>query len=222
METVCKDLKMREKFVVGEIYHVFNKSIANYGIFKDLSNSQRFIETLDFYNNVLIINSFSKFLRSGNYRYKNLLYLKQTSIIKFITYCLMSDHYHLLIKILKDNFLSKYINDIENSFTRYFNIKFNRKGPLWQSAFKAVRITSNEQLLHVSRYIHLNPTTARLVDHPEDWQFSSYRDFIGNENILKENIKEISIRNVLSYKKFIENNKDYQRKLRIIKKLTLE
>jgi len=96
----------------------------------------------------------------------------------------MPDHYHFLLKIIKDNSFSKFIGDVENSFTRYFNIKFDWKGPLWQNSFKAVEIRSNEQLLHVSRYIHLNPTTSRLVDSPEDWIFSSYKDFITDKKLL--------------------------------------
>jgi len=134
----------------------------------------------------------------------------------------MPDHYHLLIKILRYNCLSKYISDIENSFTRYFNLKFSRKGPLWQSTFKAVRIKTNYQLLHTSRYIHLNPTTSNLVIKPEDWQFSSYHKFIKNEKVLQNVVTEISIDKPLLYKKFVEDQIDYQRKLRLIKKMILE
>jgi len=134
----------------------------------------------------------------------------------------MPDHYHLLIKILIDRKFSKYISDVENSFSRYFNIRFKRKGPLWQSRFKAVRIKTNEQLLHVSRYIHLNPTTANLVKKPEDWIYSSYKKIISDPKYLREILTEISIKESASYKKFVENNIDYQRKLAIIKKLLLD
>jgi putative transposase len=195
-------MRRKEKFSSGEIFHVFNKSIANFGIFKDLENGWRFIEVLDYYNNRLIDKSFSD--------------------VKFISYCIMPDHYHLLLKILYNNSFSKYLSDVENSFSRFFNIHFYRKGPLWQSNFKAVRIKSAEQLLHVSRYIHLNPTTANLVDKPEDWRLSSYNDFIKEGQFLKESIKEISISEPSSYKRFVEDNKDYQKKLKIIKKLILE
>ncbi len=213
---------MRTKFFKGDFFHVFNKSIANFGIFKDYGNGLRFINTLDYYNNALILDSLSETLRNKKYTYDNLLFTKENSLIKVISYCVMPDHYHLLVKILVDSCLSKYINNVENSFTRYFNIKFKRKGPLWQSRFKAVGIKSNEQLLHVSRYIHLNPTTSSLVEKPENWRLSSYSDFIDNEKILKDIIKEISIKNPRSYSRFIEDQKDYQRQLKVIKKLALE
>lgn len=207
-------------FKKGCFYHVFNKSISNYGIFKNEDNSQRFLETLDYYNNSNEKKKFSLAIRDKDYKYKNLiLNLFEKSIIKCLSYCVMPDHYHLLIKVLQDNILSKYINDIENSFTRYFNIKYNRKGPLWQSDFRAVMINNNEQLLHISRYIHLNPTTSGLVEKPEDWQFSSYKDIISHKYLLKNVLTEFSISNSNFYKRFVENNIDYQKKLKLIKKL---
>ena len=214
---------MRNKFYQEEIWHVFNKSIANFGIFNDLNNSQRFIDTFSYYNNKLVLESFSKFLRKNSkYKIKNIIYPKSNSFCKILSYCIMPDHYHFLLKILEDNSLSQFINNVENSYTRYFNIKFNRKGPLWQSAFKSVEVGSNEQLLHVSRYIHLNPTTNNLVDKPEDWIFSSYNDFISDEKVLKTQINEISIDDTKFYKRFVENNIEYQRELKQIKKLILE
>ncbi len=214
---------MKVNYPKGEIFHVFNKSIANFRIFKDFENSQRFINTLDYYNNTQVFVSFSKFLKkNSNFFCDNLVYLKEQSYVKFLCHSIMPDHYHLLVKVLVNDYLYKFISDVENSFTRYFNIKFNRKGPLWQTSFKTVKIKTNEQLLHITRYIHLNSTSANLVDHPEDWKFSSYQKFIKDKKILKEVVTEISINNPNSYKKFIEDRQDYQRKLKLIKKLALE
>jgi putative transposase len=212
---------VKKDFKEGLFFHVFNKSIANYEIFNNHENSQRFIEVLDYYNNPKIENKYSIVKKKGLYKYHNLL-LNNKSISKIISYCIMPDHYHLLVKIVMENTFSKFISDVENSYTRYFNIKYNRKGPLWQTRFKAIRIKSNEQLLHVSRYIHLNPTTSNLINNPEDWIFSSYKDFITNPHILKIIATEISISNSFYYKKFVENNKKYQRSLKKIKKLLFD
>ena len=213
---------MRKSFFKkGEYFHLFNKSIANFNIFKSKSNSIRFLETLDYYNNNKPKTKLSIAKDKQLYCYNNLIYPKSNSILKFISYCVMPDHYHLLIKTNYDDMLSKFINIIENSYTRFFNSKYKRKGPLWQSAFKAVIISSNEQLLHTTRYLHLNPTTSGYVKKPEDWQFSSYKDFITNPNLLKRELTEITISNNFIYQRFVENNLDYQRKLRIIKKLII-
>jgi len=213
----------REKIQEGEIFHICNKSIANYGIFNLAENGQQFINRLFYYNSNSYLETYSKFLRDNkNFICSNLLIPKENSKVKFLAYNIMPDHYHLLTKILKDNVFSKYISDVENSFSKYLNTKNERKGPLWQSRFKSIKINNNEQLLHVSRYIHLNPTTNNIVEKPEEWQFSSYREYISNPKILKKIITEISIKNPKTYQKFVENRIDYQRKLKLIKKLILE
>lgn len=215
---------MKEKRVIRDrfFYHIFNKSISNFGIFQNDSNKKQLLRAFDFYNSIIRKSSLSVFLRTNKDYYPDLLIPKADSIVKIISYCVMPDHYHFLIKVLKEKCVSKYMNDVENSFSRFFNTRFNRKGPLWQSSFESVRIRTNEQLLHVSRYIHLNPTTKNLVAKPEDWIFSSYRNFINNEIVLREMVPEISIRSRVNYKKFIEDRIDYQKKLKSIRKLTLE
>lgn len=182
----------------------------------------RFLEVVDYYNDTSVKKCFSDYINlHKKYEYKNLLLIKKSAFVKYIGYCIMQDHYHILIKIEQDNLLSTYVSKFENSFSRYFNLKYNRKGPLWQSRFRAVRITSNEQLLHVTRYIHINPTTANYVNKPEEWKFSSYNSYIGSPSYLKH-LPEISIRSPKKYKMFVENNIDYQRTLRKIKKILLE
>lgn len=214
-------MRRKEKFFPGDFFHIFNKSIAKYTIFNGLNNCKRFIQNVGYYNQPVVLERISTFLEKNEDYNPDIILPDNKNRVKIISYCIMPDHYHLLVKILK-NYLSKYIGDVENSYSHFFNVKFNRKGPLWQSRFKAVRIKNNEQLLHVSRYIHLNPTTVNLVNKPEDWVFSSYRKIIDDPKILKERIIEISISNNLLYKRFVENNIDFQRKLKLIKKLILE
>lgn len=211
---------LKRIFKEGQYFHLFNKSIVNYGIFNNNKNKERFLIGIDYYNNFEAKRSLSLFLRKNSYEV-NLFNNQINKIVKIISYCIMPDHYHLLLKILKDNLLSKYVNDFENSYTRFFNTKLERKGPLWQSNFKVVKIKSEEQLLHVSRYIHLNPVTSYLVDKPENWLYSSYKYFL-NDVIIKNYLTEISINESNSYKEFIENQIDYQRKLKMMKKLILE
>lgn len=213
----------RKIFVDRCYYHVFNKSIANFRIFNSEENYKRFLLILNYYNDQNPKQSLSSYLLlKENQKEKiDLLETRINKIVKIISYCIMPDHYHLLIKVLKNGLIYKYLNMIALSYTRYFNIKFKRKGPLWQSSYKVLIIKNNEQLLHISRYIHLNPTTALLVRKPENWKWSSYREFIQNEKILIR-MREISIPTLKLYKKFVENNKEYQAKLKLIKKLLLD
>ncbi len=208
-----------EPLYPNEIYHIFNRSIAGFRIFGEEEEKQRFLQTLIYYLNKKEL-SLSVFLRKNKAFYDNLLLASEKSNIgKIIAYCVMPDHYHLVVKIRDSAGFSRYINDVENSYTRYFNTKKERKGPLWEGRFKRVRVKTEEQLLHLTRYIHLNPTSDNLVDKPEKWKFSSYRDYISNPKILKEFVRELSIIDPKKYKEFVESRKDYQRKLKEIRKL---
>ncbi len=132
----------------------------------------------------------------------------------------MPNHFHFLIRQLKENGISKFMSQISNSFTKYFNTKYNRVGPLFQGAFKAVLIESDEQLIHVSRYIHLNPIVSGLVKNLEDYRWSSYLEcikpidtFCSTNEILGFFTPDERKR----YKEFVEAQIDYGRKLEKIK-----
>ncbi len=98
--------------------------------------------------------------------------------VEIVAYCLMPNHYHLLLRLLADD-LSTPMQGLSLSYTKAVNLHYGRVGALFQGRFKAVRVDRDEYLLHLSRYIHLNPLTAGLVKRAEDWEFSSYRDYIG-------------------------------------------
>jgi len=112
--------------------------------------------------------------------------LKQNSdlFVKIISYCIMPTHYHLLLEQVKDGGTEKFISKILNSYAKYFNLRHKRSGPLWSSRFKSVGVDDNEQLLHLTRYIHLNPTSAGYVSMPEDWQYSSYVEYISDDKYI--------------------------------------
>jgi len=95
-----------------------------------------------------------------------------------IAYCLMPTHYHLLIRATSDD-VSQAIQRFSISYTKAFNRHYERAGPLCQGAFKAKRVVRNPYLVHLSRYIHMNPVVAGLVTKPEDWVFSSFREYAG-------------------------------------------
>jgi hypothetical protein len=79
-----------------------------------------------------------------------------------------------------DDFGNKVMQPFSVSYTKAVNKQQKRTGPLFQGPYQAILIDKNRYLLHLSRYIHLNPVSAGLVDQPEQWEFSSYRDYIGN------------------------------------------
>jgi putative transposase len=143
-------------------------------------------------------------------------------LVDVVCYCPMPTHLHLALKQLRDKGISDFMRRILDSYTRYFNIKHNRRGPLWEGRFRRVLVETDEQLLHLTRYIHLNPVTAYLVDKPEDWKWSSYQDYIfeKEEGIYK--YKDVLNIKPDSYKKFVEDRISYQRELAKLKHLMLD
>ena len=95
-----------------------------------------------------------------------------------IAYCLMPNHFHLLIRPSDDGF-AEVMHAVGVSYGKAINRQEKRVGPLFQGRFKAVRVDTEEGLWHLSRYIHLNPVSAGLARRPEDWEMSSYREYVG-------------------------------------------
>lgn len=96
------------------------------------------------------------------------------------TYCLMDNHYHLLLETPRGN-LSKILQYINGAYTTYFNIKRGRSGHLFQGRFKGILIDKDEYCKELSRYIHLNPVRAGMVKVPLEYPWSSYRYFVGRD-----------------------------------------
>lgn len=210
-----------------EIYHVTTKSIAEYVIFNNAAEYSRMMQLIKYYQIKNPSVRFSYFIEWWNESKKraNKKYRQNSEkLIKIIAYCLMPTHIHLILQQLTKNGISIYMNKMLNSYTRYFNAKHRRKGPLWEGRFKRILVETDEQLIHLTRYIHLNPVTAYLVDRPEYWEFSSYREYLG-EMPAKDRICEFEgVLEIIpdEYKKFVDNQISYQRELAAIKKLTLE
>lgn len=211
----------------GEIYHVFNRSLGDEPIFQTVRNLNRTIEIVNYYRFPQRIK-YSRFkLLPQNLREQYLLSLKNVApLIEIYAFVFMPNHYHFLIKQLDVAGIVKFIGNYQNSFAKYYNIKNNRLGNLFESRFKAKRVETREEFIHISRYIHLNPATSfiinfdSLISYP--WtSFGAYADEKKNTFVsTKTLINELKSRN--NYVKFVANQVDYQRKLKLIKKLVFD
>lgn len=218
----------KNPLITGELYHIFNKSIAGYTIYNNAEEFLRMFNVICYYQREGHKVNFSKFFRSGEDKKVNCVesaVLKdKRKLVEIISYCLMPTHFHLILKQIMDDGISTFLNNIENSYSRYFNLKHKRKGPLWEGRFKSVLIKTDEQLLHLTRYIHLNPVTAQLVNEPEKWSMSSYNEYL---SVADENNRICNYNNILhteptTYRRFVEDRISYQRELAKIKELMLE
>lgn len=94
------------------------------------------------------------------------------------SYCLMPNHYHLLMETLDED-VSKIMKQIDAIYTRYFNVKYHRDGALFRGRFKSCEVVKEDYFLQTSRYISLNPVKAGIVSRPEEYMWSSFRTFAG-------------------------------------------
>lgn len=180
---------------------------------------ERFLQTLDFYR---FKNPPSRF----SFRKRPILANKKKDnipLVEIICFCLMPNHFHLLIKQLEENGISTFISKITNSYTKYFNTRYKRLGPLFQGIFKAVRVEDDQQLLHVSRYIHLNPIAGYVVKDLKKFPFSSYLQYIDEKEGFCQKGEILShFKNPQDYEKFVLDQADYQRSIKQIERLMLD
>lgn len=215
-------------FINDQFYHVFNRSIERIPIFTSIKAAKRAIDTIAYYRFEHLPARLSYFLAWSETKQKELLQqLEQENktLVTIICYCFMPNHFHFLLKQNQENGISIFLSKFENSFTKYFNKTAKRKGHLFLGQFKAVRIETEEQLLHISRYIHLNPYSSFVVKNLDkllSYEWSSLPKYLGgnsgfcNKNLILSKFKKTS------YLKFILDQTDYQRRLETIKHLTFE
>lgn len=139
-----------------EIYHVLNRGVAKQPIFLENRDYVRALELLNYYRfdkPGMRFSFFSRLTQNLKNSFWDNLQKKSQNLVEIISYCLMPNHFHLLLKQLEENGISTFMRNFQNSYAKFFNIKHQRVGPLFQSIFRAIRIEDNEQLLHVNRYI---------------------------------------------------------------------
>lgn len=215
-------------FANKEIYHVVNQGVAKESIFRGPKDYQRAFLLIDFYRHSQPALRFSHHLRQPKEKreafFKDLK--KAAQIVEIIAFCLMPNHFHFLLRQLIDKGISRFMANLQNSYARYFNLKYKRTGPLFSPLFKAIRIETDEQLVHVSRYIHLNPSTSFIVEIKdlEDYKWSSLPTYLKLSPYYFVNPEPVlnHFPNVKNYRQFVFDQADYQRKLQKIKQFLLE
>jgi REP element-mobilizing transposase RayT/DNA-binding CsgD family transcriptional regulator len=138
----------------GAVYHITSRGNEKKAVFKDDQDRENFLNTLQHVNK----------------RYNWLCH----------AYCLMTNHYHLLIETPDGN-LSLGMRQLNGVYTQLFNKRHKRNGHLFQGRFKGILIQKDSHLLEVCRYVVLNPLRAGMVESPEQWKWSSYRATAGRE-----------------------------------------
>ena len=192
-------------FAENQYYHVFNRGVDKRAIFEDINDIQYFLNRLTDLN----IDDSGTRLTTQRFKRKGekINCLDQQKLVSIIAYCLLPNHYHLILKQESENGISKFMQKLGTSHTMYFNAKHNRSGSLFQGKFKANMIDGDFGLPILSVYVNLNyihhkinPKTSLVRSSISEYLAPESGEYICNEDELNAVISEIGSRN--EYQKF--------------------
>lgn len=209
-----------KSYIENGYYHLYNRGVEKRIIFQDDQDYRVFLYYLRLYLSPPDLAKEYKgysFVRPPRQRLLNNFHQE----ITLLAYCLMSNHFHLLLQQKPAEGIEKFMRSLGTKYVQYFNKRYQRVGPLFQDTYKAVLVKTDEQLLHLSRYLHLNPakdnnkkvSLQRILLN----SYSSYPDYLGKrttgwihpEEILGsfKTAQRTGLKDILSYQSFVE---DYQ------------
>ncbi len=156
--------------------------------------------------------------------YKRLIKKYKRELVKIIAYCVMNNHVHILIYADEINNLTKFMHKINTIYAMYYNQKYKRVGYVFRDRYRSEIIESQYYLKQCIDYIHLNPVKAKLCEKPEDYEYSSYNEYIKNKYSITDKLDKSEVSNErINYKienvkeEFIENETKKEKCRRIIK-----
>ncbi|QQS38813.1 transposase [Candidatus Woesebacteria bacterium] len=212
-------------FATNEIYHTYNRSVANEEIFNNSRNINRALDLINYYKNLSNLR-FSYFVKlSQDKKNEHLKSKKIIPLVEVYAFSIMPNHFHLLVRQLSENGIEKFLSNFQNSFAKYYNIRNKRYGALFQRPFKAKHVAGDKELLHLSRYIHLNPVTSFMLDLEElkTSNLTSFPHYLKPVNNLVNSDLIIKLAgSKTKYLQFVSNQVDYQRKLGKINHLIIK
>lgn len=216
-----------KQYLSNSYYHLYNRGVEKRKIFLDKQDYKVFLSYIKEYLTLKDVDSLRNKLSrvETSYEEKDQI-LKKIRLNNFygeitlLCYCLMENHFHLLIKQFSENSIDRFMNSLCLRYSMYFNRKYNRVGKLFQGVYKAVLMENDEQLLYLTKYIHLNPFDYKIfkkIDRSSDItrmltsQPSSYLNYLGKIKqswVLPKDILAFLNKNnpESSYQSFIESS----------------
>lgn len=222
---------MKREVAIDGIYHVLSRGVDKRNIFLDNEDYLRFIHDLFEFNDTEPINNLTYFFRNKSEDANNKVIARpyivrgerkpRKLLVEILAFCLMPNHYHLLLKPKTDDGLFKFMKRLNMGYARYFNEKYTRSGALFEGRYKSVLVKNDAHFIHLPYYIHLNPLDLgfpewrigeiknyeEAVSFLENYRWSSFIDYIGNNNF-----PSVTQREFLS--KFWEGPEQYRKDIR--------
>jgi REP element-mobilizing transposase RayT len=190
------------EFDVPAYYHVYNRGAGKRKIFLDAVDKSKFMSLLARYLDE----------NDDSVRSDGVLYEKSTA--KLVAYCLMGNHFHLLIYQDEDtDSVRKLVNSVSISYSMYFNLRHKGSGRLFEGPFKAARINEDAYFEHITRYIHMNPRTYKT------YKWSSLPEYLGKRPTSWVHPAQVNNLTPTQYLKFLEDYEERKSELKNIAKL---
>lgn len=195
------------QYVENGYYHVYNRGVEKHRIFEDHDDYKKFLYYISIYLSPAdILHTQEPLLRA------NLVKNNLSGEAQLLAYCLMPNHFHLLLKQNTKEATTRLMRQLINAYTLCFNRRHNRVGSLFQGVFKAIRVENEQYLLQLSKYIHQDP--LQINASLEDFTWSSYKNYLNEPSPEWLKAQEIlsyfnEEKPQLSYKKFVEDELNY-------------
>lgn len=199
----------KTEFAKGEYYHIFNRGVDKRRIFQDESDFQRFWQSLILLNNekdglMLSWRNCKRDRPATNFQ----TFIQQESgsdrrlLVEIVTYCLNPNHFHFILKQVKDDGIKKFMHKMGTSYANYFNERYDRTGTLFEGRFKSIHIKNNSRLLYLSAYVNCN-SEVHGIAKAADYKWCSFSEYLRkSDNALCE--KKIITDQFRSQKDYLE------------------
>ena len=207
---------MRKTIIAPEeYYHVFNRGNNKKLMFLDNADRVRFLSSVLLFQSPVVIKNIKRLAKLISVQNSVLHIIEEdlmkeiiaTRFVELISFVLMPNHFHLLIREVKERGIERYMHRVQVSYSKYFNIKHENTGHHFQGQYKAVHVTDNDQLLYLSTYIHRNPreiNSWRNREHSYPW--SSFQDYLSSNrwgDLIKPDIILGQFKSPSEYKIFV-------------------
>jgi putative transposase len=202
----------------GEYYHLYNRGTQKQPIFISDSDRLRFLFLILAFQGEKLIQNISWQIKQSahglalNIKPELEKEILEKRTVELVSFCLMPNHFHLLVKEEIENGIPKYMQRVLTAYTMYFNKKYRKSGHLFQGAYKSVRVEDDKQLMHLSAYIHKNPSELQIWRNKEErYHWSSLMDYLSQNRfggLLARNIILDRFEDDIgtSYREFIETS----------------
>jgi len=174
------------EFQTGEYYHIYNRGIDKRNIFMNVKDYVRFIRSMREFNNN---STYAQRLYIKNRKLESnskaleldSLLLSLPALVNILCYCLLPNHFHLLLMPKVNNGIELFMHKLNTGYTNYFNFKYERTGSLFGNKYRAIHVKKYSHFLKLAVYINCN-SEVHGINKAENWVWSSYLDYINKRN----------------------------------------